>query len=351
MHFPAEDKYVKIMGRTLKRDGMLYLGYSCSSIEITFIGKRAEAILWSDSPTLPDIHNAWIAIFVNDELKPSKRFPLEKEEDRYVLYEADTCKEVKLRLVKYSEAAFGKVGIKSLYIDGEILPRPTKALPRRLEFIGDSITCGYGNEGVLMTDTFTTSQENPWEAYAAVTARSLGAEYQMVCWSGIGIISNYTEQNTPNEEWLMPVLYPYTDKACDLVLGKEPELWDFSRFVPDCIVINLGTNDNSYTKGISDRVAVFASKYYEFLHQVRSSNPNSVILCTLGAMGQELCMAIREQVERLTNEGDHRIHDLSYEVQKPEDGIGTDWHPSRHTHQKMAAKLEDKIREIMNWQD
>jgi hypothetical protein len=80
--------------------------------------------------------------------------------------------------------------------------------------------------------------------------KKLRAEYQMVCWSGIGIISNYTEQDTPNEEWLMPVLYPYTDKACDLAIGNDPELWDFSRFVPDCIVINLGTNDNSYTKGI-----------------------------------------------------------------------------------------------------
>ncbi len=351
MHFPAEEKYVKIMGRTLKRDGVLYLGYSCSSIEFTFVGKRAEAILWSDSPAFPDIHKAWVAVFVNDELEPSRRFPLHQEEDSYVLYEADTCKEVKLRLVKYSEAAFGKVGIKSLCFDGDTQPKPAKAMPRRIEFIGDSITCGYGNEGVWETDIFSTAQENPWEAYAAITARNLKADYQMVCWSGIGIISNYTEQDEPNEEWLMPVLYPYTDKACDLALGNEPELWDFSSFVPDIIVINLGTNDNSYTKSIPERVAVFASQYYEFLCQVRSSNPNSEILCTLGVMGQELCMAIREQVERLTAKGDHRLHYLTYEEQKPEDGIGTDVHPSKLTHQKVAAKLEDKIREIMNWQD
>ncbi len=351
MHFPVEEKYVKIMGRILKREGVLYLGYSCSSIEFTFIGKRAEAVLWSDSPEFPDIHKAWIAVFVNDEKEPSRRFPLKKEEDSYVLYESDTGRETKLRLVKYSEAAFGKVGIKSLFIDGDIPPVPTKALPHRLEFIGDSITCGYGNEGVWMTDIFTTAQENPWEAYAAITAGSLKADYQMVCWSGIGIISNWTDQEVPNEEWLMPVLYPYTDKACDLTLRKEPEPWDFTRFVPDLIVVNLGTNDHSYTKNVPDRVAVFASKYYEFLRQVRSCNPNSEILCTLGVMGQELCQTIKEQVDRLAAEGDQRFHYLSYEVQEAEDGIGTDWHPSKLTHQKMAVKLESKIREIMNWQD
>ncbi len=351
MCFPAEEKYVRIMGRTRKRDGMLYLGYSCSSIEFVFTGKRAEAVLWTDSPAFPDIHKAWIAVFVNEEQEPSRRFPLEKEEGRYVLYESDAVKETKLRLVKYSEAAFGKVGIKSLRLDSAIPPRPTIALPRRLEYIGDSITCGYGNEGVWMTDVFHTAQENPWEAYAAVTARSLKADYQMVCWSGIGIISNWTDQDTPNEEWLMPELYPYTDKACDLALGIEPELWDYSSFVPDCIVINLGTNDHSYARNIPNRVAVFASKYAEFLRQVRSCNPNAEILCTLGAMGQELCPVIREQVERLAAQGDKRLHYLSYDIQKSKDGIGSDWHPSKLTHQKMAAKLEGKIREIMNWQD
>ncbi len=351
MFFPAEEKYVKIMGRTIRRDGLLYLGYSCSFIEFTFTGKRAEALLWSDSPTFPDIHKPWLAVFIDENTDPIRRFPLEKVEDRYVLYESDTSKETKLRLVKYSEAAFGKVGIKSLFIDGEIPPKPTASLSRRLEFIGDSITCGYGNEGVWMTDVFQTAQENPWEAYAAVTARNLEADYQMVCWSGIGIISNWTDQDTPNEEWLMPALYPYTDKACDLALGREPEYWDYNRYVPDCIVINLGTNDHSYTKGISDRVAIFAAKYYEFLSQVRGCNPNSTILCTLGAMGQELGPAIRGQVDRMIAEGDERIHFLSYEVQKSKDGIGSDWHPSLLTHQKMADKLEGKIREIMSWQD
>jgi hypothetical protein len=114
-------------------------------------------------------------------------------------------------------------------------------------------------------------------------------------------------------------------------------------------VINLGTNDNSYTKGISERVAVFEEKYYEFIKMVRRKNPSSIILCTLGAMGQELCEVVHGQVRRVVAEGDNKLYAMSFDVQKAEDGIGADWHPSKRTHVKMAVKLEAKIRELLNW--
>src|SRR5690606_15648285 len=129
---------------------------------------------------------------------------------------------VTIRLVKYSESAFGKVGIKSISVDAASNPiRPTQNKNIRLEFIGDSITCGYGIEGRLDVDSFNTVQENPWKAYAARTARALDADYNLVSWSGIGIISAWTDQEEPVTDWLMPELYPYTDKAMDIALGNK----------------------------------------------------------------------------------------------------------------------------------
>lgn len=350
MNFSADENNVKVAGRTIFRDGVRYLGYSCSAIEFTFTGKKAEAILRSDSPSMDKIYQAWIAVFVDDEEKPSKRFPLEKEEDKYVLYEGNVVKEIKIRVVKYSEAAFGKVGIKAIIIDGESAPKPTALKSRRLEFVGDSITCGYGNEGIWNVDIFNTTQENPWEAYAAKTARALDADYHLISWSGIGIISNWTDQEVPNDAWLMPDLYPYTDKAGDLAIGnKEPEVWDNSGFAPDCIIINLGTNDHSYTKNLPDRVETFGREYNRFVKTVRSKNPSSKILCTLGAMSQDLCPEINRQVMLLNSEGDKEIFFMAFDVQEEQDGIGADWHPSLVTHDKMAKKLENKLRELINW--
>jgi len=351
MKFTADEKYVKIMGRTLWYDNTRYLNYSCAAIEFTFTGTYAEAVLWTDSGNYEDKLKAWVAVFVDDEEIPSKRFPLLQEEETYVLYKGSEVKETRIRLVKYSEVAFGRVGIKEIITDSEVLPTPGNASERKLEFIGDSITCGYGNEGIWNTDIFHTEQENPWEAYAALTARSLQADYHLISWSGIGIISNWTDQEEPNADWLMPDMYPYTDKAADLAFKKQaPEVWDHKKYTPHCIIINLGTNDSSYTKGVAERIGDFGREYYRFVKAVRGLNPGARILCTLGAMGQELYPEVERQVELLRREGDKDIYSMAFEVQKEEDGIGSDWHPSKVTHKKMADKLTNEIRKIMNWQ-
>jgi Lysophospholipase L1 and related esterases len=350
MEFIAEKNNVKVTGRTLFQNNVRYLGYSCSAIEFVFTGQKAQAVLWTNSPSLEDIYTAWIAVFIDDEEEPSRRFSLNKEEETYLLYEGNEIKQTKIRMVKYSEATFGKVGVKSIMIDGST-PQPAPKKSRRLEFIGDSITCGYGNEGVWNTDIFSTAQENPWEAYAAITARTLGADYQLISWSGIGIISNWTDQDVPNDVWLMPGMYSYTDKETDLFLGNtEPEAWDNTGFIPDCIIINLGTNDASYTKRIPERVETFGSEYYKFLQQVRNVNPGVKILCTLGVMGQDLCPEVERQVKKLNLEGEDHIYYMKFDLQREKDGIGSDWHPSKITHNKMAEKLVSKLKEICDWE-
>lgn len=348
MRVIADEKHVRVLGRTLMYDDIRYINYSCSAVEFVFTGTKAEAVLWSDYASFEPFLKAWVAVFVDEEETPSRRFALEKEEGTYLLYEDMIAKETKIRLVKYSEVAFARVGIKAIITDnGE--PRPTQTKPRKLEFIGDSITCGYGIEGVLNVDTFCTDQENPWEAYAASTARALQADYHLISWSGIGIISNYTEKEVPDDAWLMPAMYPYTDKATDLALGNNPSIWDSTRYVPDCIIINLGTNDNSYTKCIPDRVETIGKQYHDFVKNVRYMNPDSKILCTLGAMGQNLCPEIERQVELLTGEGIREIYYMPFDEQLEQDGFGADWHPTIVTHKKMAARLESKLREILSW--
>lgn len=350
MRFIADDNYVNVIGRTLMYDGTRYLGHSCSAIEFIFTGTKAEAVLWTNSPSLEDIYKAWVAVFVDDEEIPSKRFSLEQNEDIYLLYEGNTVKETKIRLVKCSEVAFGKVGIQSIMVDGSLTPKATEKRTRKLEFIGDSITCGYGIEGVWNTDVFNTTQENPWEAYAAKTARALAADYHLISWSGIGIISNWTNDDNPVDDWLMPDMYPYTDRATDLVLGHTDfEIWDSKRFVPDCIIIHLGSNDASYTKAIPERVERFGTEYHKFVKTVRASNPGTKILCVLGVMGQDLYAEIKRQVNILTSEGEEQIYYMAFDVQDEKDGIGADWHPSKVTHAKMAINLEGKLKEILGW--
>lgn len=355
MDFLACSEHMKISGRTMEINGVRYLDYSGAFVEFVFTGKRVSATLWSNSHTMEDIYKAWVAVFVDDHDEPVKRFSLEQEEAEYVLFESEVEVTVTIRLLKVSEEAFGKVGIKKITTDNDKALIPTGKKMRTMEFIGDSITCGYGIEGIFEVDIFNTTQENCCKAYAMRTAKALDADYHLVSWSGIGTTSAWVEEtvNEPLNDWLMPMLYQYTDASLcrDLNIPLEHwERWDYNRYQPDIIVINLGTNDASYVRNIPERMADYEVTYYKFLEQVRENNPQAVILSTLGAMGQDLCPAVERQVLRFAKDKkDQNIHFMSFDVQLDADGIGADWHPSEKTHIKMAECLTKKIKEIMNW--
>lgn len=352
MRFKANEDNVRLLGRTKLVDDVRYINYTCSGIEFEFTGTSASVVLCSNRSKWDEQFKAWVAVFIDDECVPSKRFALESDEAVYKIYETSTPRKVKIRLMKMSEAAFAKTAIKEIIIEGASEITPTTGKKHRIEFIGDSITCGYGDEGVLDVDIFNTTQENPWEAYAAKTARHFNADFNCVSWSGIGIISGWTDSGDANTDWLMPMLYKYTDAAMDNDAGKkEFEVWDNSKFEPHLIVINLGTNDTSYTKvNEEERVPEFVEGYYKFLEQVRLNNPKSEIICALGAMGQELCPAIETAVNRFKKDkDDSRVHTLVFDVQSESDGMGTDSHPSLKTQEKMSKQLIAKVQEIMGW--
>lgn len=349
--FPDGLSNLRISGRNIVKDNVCYLGWSSSFLELALTGTRVTAKIRTDFWDCNMFYGR-MAVFINDSVQPEKCFMLENGiEKEYELFSADSPKSVKLRLMKLSEAAFAKVGIISISVDGTVLEAPKPEYSRRIEFIGDSITCGYGVEGVYNVDEFSTETENPLKSYSIKTAHLCKAEYQLVSWSGIGVLSSYVDEDAaePRNDWLMPPLYPYTDKGLENVIGfvdgKSHQLWDFSRFVPDVIVINLGTNDASWVKDIPERRNDFKREYLALLELVRKSNPDAYIVCTYGMMGTQLSDTIAEAVRSAQDE---KITYLPLECQLDEDGIGADWHPSEKTHEKAAAKLSEYINQIFS---
>lgn len=350
MDFSLTDSRVRTSGRMIWDGSEAYLGFSGCFTEFTFYGTKASAYIATDGLSGEQIYRAWVGVFVNGESTPLKRFELDREEGWYTLYEAQQEAKITLRLVKLSEAQYAYAKIKQLSVEGELIDLKQEE-KHKIEFIGDSITCGFGNEGVLDVDEFKTSQENPARAYAMLTAKALDAEYQLVSHSGIGILSSYTEEEVPNEYILMPKLYEYTDWNTNIKIDPDHlKLWNFTDYVPELIVMNLGTNDNSYTKEMPERVKRFEQLYHDFLLTVRRHNPNAVILCTLGAIDLHLFDAICEVVSQVKEETkDDRIHTFAFDQQRDEDGLGSCYHPTTVTHQKMADKLVPYVKNVMNW--
>ncbi|MDE5993227.1 MAG: hypothetical protein K2G87_09275, partial [Oscillospiraceae bacterium] len=121
--FPADDKHVRALGRSIVHDSARYLSWSCSGVEFVFRGTSLSAELWTDwtfDEPWKEIFQPWAAVFVNGESEPRKRFPVKEGTNSYVLYESDTDEEVVIRFAKLSEAAFSRLGIISFSADGEI---------------------------------------------------------------------------------------------------------------------------------------------------------------------------------------------------------------------------------------
>lgn len=350
MNILENKKNYRLSGRTTWQENVLYLGYSASFLEVSFRGTRAEAEFVTDRLDWEESNRAWVAVFVNGAETPALRFPLTKEKECFVLYESAETAEVTLRIMKYSEAAFGAVGIARLEAEGELLPPPA-AKEKKIEVIGDSITCGYGIEGVVDVDTFTTAQENPWNAYACRIARMLDAEFSLISWSGNGIISHWIPEdvNEPrNDEALMPELYFYEDYSADFRRNKARTDYikrEFTAYQPELIIINLGTNDGSYTRNIPARDRAFVNGYVKFLRQVREVNPKANILCTVGVMATAAKDLVGEAVARINDFGDNKVFFKEAFLQNGEaDGIGADWHPTERTQKKLAEYLAEYIR-------
>ena len=233
---------------------------------------------------------------------------------------------------------------------------PGPAFPaRKIEFIGNSITCGYGNEGLEKMDHFDYATENHYYSYASITARNLEAQHWVVARSGIGAYRNYGEPKTGSPGSCMPVQYEYTAYAWKPDFRQQPgllgEKWDFSRYQPDVVCINLGTNDlstNNYD------LKLLKQGYQTLYRLVRSHNPQSKIVFLSGSMlnGKEL-QQCRQLLDEVTAEarqsGDAQVYRFDFSPITGDPWYGNDWHPNIYQDEKMAAELTAFLRDLMNW--
>lgn len=340
MSYPAESNFVKPLGRTFMRDGARILSHTCSGVEFAFRGTAADITLTSNCKT----SKARAAFYVNGEMV--KDTMLNNTEETFRIFESTEPQNCIISVVKLSEAAYSNIGVKSINVTSEYGIIPTPARKHKIEFIGDSITCGYGIDAADQYEAFATTNENGEKTYAALIGKHFKADYNVISWSGIGVYSSYTESSKPNQSFLLPPIY---GKTAPNELSND--MWDFTQWQPDLVVINLGTNDNTWTKGIQERADLFGAAYYEFIEQVREANPNAYIICSLGVMGSKLLPEIKEQVALYSaNTGDYRITTFEFDYRDGvNDGFGAGFHPSAVTHQKMADKIIPFIEQIMGW--
>lgn len=244
----------------------------------------------------------------------------------------------------------GKGTLLGFEVDEDSSLLATPAPTRLLEFIGDSITCGYGNE--VSTDhpenfPFTTEGSNARKAFGSLTADALNADYLAVAYSGRGVYRNWQGFVGPT----VPELYGRS-------LPDDPESsWDPSQTTPDAILINLGTNDLS--PGEVSREA-FRRTYEAFLEHLRAVHPEVPIVLLAGPVledgypeGTHRWTEYRDDLKSIIKSrhivGDKAVHYFEFEQQTGP--FGEDWHPTLATHEKMRTQIVPFVRLLLGWKD
>lgn len=140
---------------------------------------------------------------------------------------------------------------------------------RQIEFIGDSITVGYGNvSGTRDCDPEQLKRTtNTDVSHGALTARQLDADYQINGFSGLGMVRNVAGI-TPDVTYRT-----YYDRA---LLNVDGDVWQNpGTWRPQIVVVNLGSNDfTDLTPGEpwthDSLAAAYRTAYDEFLRELRT---------------------------------------------------------------------------------
>jgi len=327
---PPDHEAVRTVGRFTEDFQFAWTG---SAMEILFTGSGAEVLLEAEKPK-----GVGFAVVIDG--KPAFLHVRPGQEIYRVGQNLDPQQEHHLRIFRNSEASFGTVQFKGFRFPEETTVRRPEARERRMLFIGDSITCAYGNEAATVKEGNTVENQNAWLGYAARTARHFNADAHYVCWSGRGLFRN---------RWLEHDQNGTLPKIMDEILPESPAApWSPENFVPDIVVINLGTNDSSVRNGQKPPLSKtdFVSTYHDFIRTLREQSPESVIFLTLGPMQYQ---PITRPWLKAAAEPFENTHIFLYPPMKAPNDLGGHYHPNVAKHQSMADELSEAIKTHTSW--
>jgi lysophospholipase L1-like esterase len=339
-YFSPLDQRISVMGRhSVDSDGSILFGASGVSFFFKFEGSELYIDL-HDEFRDGTSYNIFTVVVNGTE---SHRFKTIPGQTKYpiALNLGDGTHEV--ILIKATEGSNGWNRISAIYT--KELVQSAKLPNRRIEFIGDSITCGMGADEreVACGEGDWMDQHNTWESFGAIVARNVAAQFMLTAVSGMGMQRNWS---TPSP--VMPDRYfsVFSDAA------DTKSRWDFSQFPADVVVIALGTNDFSDGDKPDPRPAPvaeeFKSQYHRFLSTVRNIYPSAQILLLNSPLidthrNELLNQWLHELKQERATKGDHNIHVFEFQERYPSGCTG---HPSLEEHRMMAEVLTPVIEKL-----
>ncbi|GLB51285.1 endoglucanase [Neptunitalea chrysea] len=339
IHKPTNDTFFTYNGRiNLENDAVALIG-SASSTTFKVKDNSITLHLTTDGTTPYN----FVVITVNEE--NPKRYKILAEQDNEIALKLKR-KKSKITIYKATEASIGDV-----YFTGvdakKLLPVKSKKYDYKIEFIGNSITCGMdADTREIPCDTENWyDQHNAYFAYGSTLSRALNAKYLLSSVSGIGIYRNWNDENI--EE---PIMLQVYDNLYLNLEKKKP--YDYS-FNPDLISICLGTNDLSDGDGIKERLPFnekkYIANYITLVTKLYEHNPTSKIVLLNSPMvsgeKNDVLVSCLTEVKNHFEKEDRKIYIVLMHGITPK---GCSFHPAIEEHQQMANQLLPSFKKILS---
>lgn len=330
----GDDAAICYTGRTqVGNDGSVTFDWVGTYFETRLVGGRL-------SVQLSETGTSYYNVFVDDKLH---RVVKVCGKDTVINFVSGLSRHLHtLRIQKRTEGEFGKTTIHRF-----ILPK-TGSLQkediqrrRHIEFIGNSLTCGYGTEGKHRDEPFKLETENCNLSFSTIVSRYYDADYTLVAHSGRGAVRNYGDTVRVSTVTMR-------DKMLQTFDEGSKEQWNFKAYKPDLVIINLGTNDFSVEP--KPFKSEFVASYTQILKQLRQNYGQLPILCIY-------CCTIPAPVydyyeAALTAMNDKNIHLLQIKENlfNAETDYGAVWHPNYNGHRKLAMEIIPMVSTLTGWE-
>lgn len=242
-----------------------------------------------------------------------------------------------LEITRRTDPTYHLSIFKGLAIDKDAkLTNPAVTNSLKFEIYGNSITSGQGILDETRKNNGAISTWDNYQAYGAITARNLNAEYRCISRSGIGLLISWYPL-------IMPEMYDRLNP------NDSNSKWDFSKWTPDIVVINLGQNDYWLINRLNPvpGPTEIIQKYVDFVSNIRAKYPKAAIFCVLGSMNASQGNSpwpdyINNAVQKLNNDNDDKnLYSLMFPFKE------TEGHPTISEHKEMAERLTAFIKETL----
>ena len=276
---PFDQKNIAYMGRIETIENQcVNIFWPGTSATLNFEGTEAKAILKNGDGT------TFFYAIVDGDSEHAKKIKPDTIKTSYTLASGLKKGKHSVQLYKLTD----NTTVTSFYgfelnKDARVL-KPNLPGKKKIEFYGNSSTAGHGvdfPDG--QNDSGAPEFFNNYLTYAGITARHYNAQYSNISRSGIGVMLSWFPV-------IMPEMYDRLNP------GDPDSRWDFSKYTPDLVVINLFQNDswlinNPAHEQFKARFGAtrpeeqtIIKAYRDLVLKIRAKYPKASVICALGSM-------------------------------------------------------------------